>query len=361
MKIVIKVGTHSILSADGIPFKPLMQELVSQIVSMQKAGHHLILVSSGAVASGRKVAQATLGQQYGKTIGEKQLLASLGQPELMRIYDDLFKTHRVLVSQILLTKQDFQTRKHYLNIARLLREIVEHKNIIPIINENDSVAIEELMFTDNDELAGLIAAQMNADKLIILSNVAGVYTDHPEAPSAELIPEIGPDMGWPKVSSIKSTHGRGGMISKLGTARKMSTLGITTHIASINEPAVITRIVQQEAVGTVVLPSKKRSNIKRWIAYNSEKKAGSIVINDPLYALLKEKQPVISLLPIGIGEYRGDFKKGDLIEILSSQGKKIGVGIARYDAAKLADYLGQKDKPAFIHYDQLHIFEEAFL
>lgn len=360
MKIVIKVGTQSILSSDGTPFEPIMEHLVEQIVTLQKAGHHVVLVSSGAVASGRKVAQQLLGRQYGSSIAEKQVLASLGQHELILLYASMFKTHKILASQILLTKQDFQTRKHYLNIARLLRELLEHKNIVPIINENDSVAIEELMFTDNDELAGLIAAQMNADKLIILSNVEGVYTGHPDIPGSEFIPVIGPETGWPNVSSVKSTHGRGGMLSKLGTARKMSNLGITTHIASINHPSVIIRIMEQEQLGTTILPTKKKSNIKRWIAYNDEKKAGSISINPRLFELIRENRRVISILPVGIEQYSGDFKRGDLVEILTLEGQKIGVGLAKYDAIKLGEYLGHQDKPIFIHYDHLHIFQEIF-
>lgn len=355
MKIVIKVGTQSILAEDGTPFEPIMRHLVEQIALLQTAGHHVVLVSSGAVSSGRKVAQQLLGRQYGTSIGEKQVLASLGQHELMRIYASMFKEHQILASQLLLTKQDFQTRKHYLNIARLLREVVHQKNIVPIINENDSVAVEELMFTDNDELAGLIAAQMNSDKLIILSNVEGVYTSHPNNPDSKLIPLINPEKNWPEVSSDKSTHGRGGMISKLGTARKMSTLGITTHIASINQPSVITRIVEQEQLGTTIFPSKKKSNIKRWMAY-SDKQMGSISINACLFEILKENTRVISILPVGIEKCAGDFKKGDLVEILTHEGQKIGVGVAKYDANKLTDNLGQKSKPEFIHYDHLHIF-----
>lgn len=356
MKIVIKVGTQSILASDGTPFEPVMVHLVEQIVSLQQQGHQVILVSSGAVASGRKVAQQHLGKTYGSSIAEKQVLASLGQHELVLLYAGMFKKHKILASQILLTKQDFQTRKHYLNIARLLRELLEHKNLVPVINENDSVAIEELMFTDNDELAGLIAAQTNADKLIILSNVEGVYSGHPEHPDSQLIPEISSATGWPEVSSIKSTHGRGGMISKLGTARKMAGLGITTHIASIAHPSIVTRIVDGEALGTTIVPSKKKSNIKRWIAYNNERKTGSISINLPLLAILQENKRIVSILPVGIAAYSGAFKRGDLVEILAPDGQKIGVGLAKYDAAKLVDYLGQKDKPIFIHYDHLHLF-----
>ncbi|CDZ77610.1 Glutamate 5-kinase 1 [Legionella massiliensis] len=357
MKIVIKVGTQSILSSEGVPFEDVLLHLVEQLVALQQAGHQVVLVSSGAVASGRKAASQLLGRQYGTSIAEKQVLASLGQHELMHLYAVMFRAHKTLVSQLLLTKQDFQTRQHYLNISRLLREILVDKQIIPIINENDSVAIEELMFTDNDELAGLIAAQINADKLIILSNVKGVYSGHPDEPDSQFIPVIDPQQqGWPEVSAVKSQHGRGGMLSKLGTARKMSNLGITTHIASIEHPSVVTKLVEGEALGTTILPSKKKSNIKRWIAFSHDKYTGSIAINPCLYEIIKEKKRVLSILPVGIERFSGDFKRGDLVEIHSRDNQKIGIGIAKYDAAKLKEYIGQKDKPEFIHYDHLHIY-----
>ena len=356
MNIIIKVGTQSILSSDGTPLESIMLQLVEQIVMLQRAGHHVVLVSSGAVASGRKAAYQFLGRQYGSSIGEKQVLASLGQYELMHIYASMFKGYNILAAQLLLTKQDFQTRKHYLNISRLLHELLDHQNIVPIINENDSVAIEELMFTDNDELAGLIAAQMNADKLIILSNVEGVYTGNPNDPSSELISIINPKNSWPEVSAFKSLHGRGGMASKLGTARKMSNLGITTHIASMGQPEVISRIINQESIGTTILPSKKKSNIKRWIAYNTDHNTGSIVINPCLFEIIQENKRVLSILPVGIEKVLGTFKRGDLVDIHTLDGQKIGVGVAKYDAVKLNEFVGQKEKPIFIHYDHLHIF-----
>lgn len=356
MKIVIKVGTQSILSADGTPFEPVMQGLVEQIVSLKNAGHQVILVSSGAVASGRKVAREVLGREYGSLIGEKQLLAALGQPELVHRYTMMFKQYQMLAAQLLLTKNDFQTRQHYLNISRLLRELLEQPQIIPIINENDSVAIEELMFTDNDELAGLIAAQLNADKLIILSNVEGVFTGDPRDPSSSLISIIDPAKNWPEVSSEKSTHGRGGMISKMSTARKMSGLGITTHIASMAEPSVILRIINAEPLGTSILPARKKSSIKRWMACNTNKNRGAIVINPRLATIIRDNQRVLSILPVGIEKSQGDFKRGDLIDIVCREGNTIGIGIARYDSIRLSELLGQKDKPEFIHYDHLHLF-----
>lgn len=355
MKIVIKVGTQAILASDGTVLESIMQTLVEQIATLQKNGHQIILVSSGAVGSGRKVAKELLGKEYGTSTGEKQVLASLGQHELMHVYSQMFKSYGILASQLLLTKQEFHTRQHYLNISRLLKEIIGQKNIIPIINENDSVAIEELMFTDNDELAGLIASQINADKLIILTSVKGVYNGNPSHPDAKLITTINPALdGWPEVSTSKTTHGRGGMITKLGIARKMSDLGITTHICSIHEQNVIKQIMNNEKLGTTILPAKKKSNIKRWIAFSDNKQNGIIFVNSCLFEIIKENKRVISLLPVGIEKVQGDFKKGDLIEICSPLGDKIGVGIARYHSEKLKEYLGQKGKPEFIHYDQLH-------
>ncbi len=356
MKIVVKVGTQSILSDDGKPIESALCAIVEQIVQLQTKGDQVVLVSSGAVGLGRNVARQMLSKEYGSSIEEKQVLASLGQHELMHVYTRMFKQHNILASQLLLTKQDFHTRQNYLNIIRIINAILSHKNIIPIVNENDSVAIEELMFTDNDELAGLIAAQINADKLIILSNVEGVYTGNPNDPHAELIKIIDPKSGWPNISSTKSTQGRGGMISKLSTARKMSKLGIMTHIASMKCGSTITKLVMNERIGTTILPSNKKSNIKRWIAYSTEHKSGSITINNCLYEILKDNKRIISILPIGIENYSGNFKKGDAIEILSSNNKVIGMGLARYDSQKLKELLGQKGKPVFIHYDHLHIF-----
>ena len=260
MKLVIKIGTQSILSQEGIPLESVLSSLAEQIVQLQSQGHQVALVSSGAVGFGRSVARQMLGREYGQSIGEKQLLASLGQHELMRTYAQLFKKHNILASQLLLTKQDFHTREHYRNITRLVAEILAHPNVLPIINENDSVAIEELMFTDNDELSGIIAAQMSADKLIILSNVEGVYTGHPSDPLSTLISTIDPEQGWPNAADDKSEHGRGGMTSKLATARKMSHLGIKTHIASMNTPSVLLKIMKDETIGTTIFPSKQPLN-----------------------------------------------------------------------------------------------------
>lgn len=355
MKIVIKVGTQAILSSQGAIRRRIITSLIEQIATLQKQGHHAVLVSSGAVGSGRRVARDLLQREYGCSIAEKQVLSSLGQHELMHFYSTLFKKHQLLCAQLLLTKQDFHTRQHYLNIARLLREIIADRKIIPIINENDSVAIEELMFTDNDELAGLISAQINADKLIILSSIKGVYDSHPDDPNSKLIPVLNPKDKWHHASSVKTTQGRGGMISKLATARKMSGLGIMAHIADLNEPDVVLRLAQGEQIGTTILPFKKQSNVKRWIAFSTKKHSGSITVNACLLKILEERTKVTSILPVGIAKCSGEFIKGDLVELLAPNGDKIGAGVAKYSSAQLKEILGTPSKPVFIHYDHLYL------
>jgi glutamate 5-kinase len=357
MKIVIKVGTQAILANDGTLQHSVLANLVHQIASLKKSGEHIVLVSSGAVGSGRRIARASLGREYGHSTVEKQLLASLGQPELIHEYAQLFKKYGLLSSQLLLTKQDFYTRQHYLNIAGLLRETFLHSHIVPIVNENDSVAIEELMFTDNDELAGLIAAQLNADKLIILSSVKGIYNGHPDDPQSEIISEINPNDKIDSVSPTKTAQGRGGMVSKISTARKMSTIGVMTHIAHVNEENVILRLVKNERIGTTILPLVKKSNIKRWLAFNFQEPRGRITINACLTDILLEEKRVVSIMPVGIDGFKGEFQKGDVVDLMTPKSVKIGVGIAKYNSDRLKEVLGQKQKPVFIHYDHLHIFD----
>lgn len=356
MTIVIKVGTQAILAENGAPMEKTLENLTGQIAQLMQSGQQVALVSSGAVGSGRHVARGLLSREYGKTTGEKQLLAAMGQHELMRAYAALFAPHGIAVAQLLLTKQDFHTRLHYLNIARLLREVTRQKNVLPIINENDSVSIEELMFTDNDELSGLIAAQMNADKLVILTSVDGVYDGHPDNPQSRKIDIIDPKKDtWPEAHAGKTAQGRGGMATKLGTARKMSDMGIATHIASLKTDNVLLRIAAGEGVGTTVLPRTRKSSLKKWMAFSGSAQGGQITVNAKLADILRSGEKAISLLPVGIESAAGDFKKGDLIDIIDPKGAKIGIGIARYGADRLREYMGQKGKPEIIHYDHLHI------
>jgi glutamate 5-kinase len=191
----------------------------------------------------------------------------------------------------------------------------------------------------------------------VLTTVDGVYDKHPDETGAQLISVIDPSKEdkMPDISSTTSTHGRGGMISKLGVARKLSGLGVTTHIANIANDNVLLNLVKGVAIGSTVIADKKKSNIKRWMAFSDWQKNGSIQVNAGLFDLLKSAKSAISILPVGLEACTGDFSKGDLIEVVSPGKQQIGIGIARYDSKTLRESLGKKNMPEIIHYDHLHI------
>lgn len=354
MKVVIKVGSQSILSPEGKPIMDIIISVIDQIILLQKNGHKVVLVSSGAVALGRGIAKKILGKTYASSIAEKQLLASLGQPQLMTIYTKLCEERGYLAAQLLLTKYDFQTKRSYGNILRLLQKSLDQENIITIINENDSVAVDELMFTDNDELSGIIAAQIGADKLLLLTTTDGVYDKNPSELNAKLIPILKLNDVLPDTSG-KSSLGRGGMSSKINTARKMARAGIMTHIATLNHPNIISELILSSTeIGTRIIPEQKQTSRKKFLAFNQGHSEYTITVNWGLVKVLA-KHSATSILPIGIEKTHGEFKRGDVIEILNPDGVKIGVGVAKYNASKLLEFIGGHNHPEFIHYDYLHV------
>lgn len=355
MKVVIKVGSQAILSESGVAQLAVIDNIIAQITQVIAAGHQVVLVSSGAVGLGRGISRELLNREYGSHVADKQLLACIGQPQLMAHYTQICQNHGFLAAQLLLTKYDFQTKRSYINILRLLQKALAQANVLIIVNENDSVAVDELMFTDNDELAGIIAAQIGADKLLLLTSIAGVYDRNPAEAGAQLIKEISLKDTLPDVSG-KTRLGRGGMSSKLNTGRKMAQIGVMTHIVDIAETAVISRLIlNDEMIGTRVIPANREAARKKFLAFNQGEVQAQITINSGLAAVLADTERSTSILPVGIIAYNGEFKRGDLIEILNPDGSKIGIGVARYNAAKLSEYLGGKNHPPFIHYDYLHL------
>lgn len=355
MKIVIKVGSQAILSESGEVQIAVIENIIAQIIQVIAAGHQVILVSSGAVGLGRGMSRQVINREFGSLVADKQLLASIGQPQLMAHYTGICQNHGFLAAQLLLTKYDFQTKRSYINILRLLQKGLSQPNVLIIVNENDSVAVDELMFTDNDELAGIIAAQIGADKLLLLTSIAGVYDRNPLAAGAQLLKEITLKDALPDLNG-KTGLGRGGMSSKLNTARKMAQIGVMTHIADIAERDIILRLVlKNEMIGSRVIPANKEAARKKFLAFNQGNTQAQITVNSGLVAVLADMERSTSILPVGIITYSGEFKRGDLIEILSPDGIKIGVGVARYNSAKLGEYLGGKNHPPFIHYDYLHL------
>jgi len=356
LNLVVKIGTAALGASDGMPDAKLLGALVAELAALKKAGHQVILVTSGAVGTGRALTKKNKALGHCDPVAERQILASLGQAKLITLYQDLLTRHGLLASQILLTKQDFRTREHHKHMAHLFAALQKQPHLLPIVNENDSVTVEELMFTDNDELAGLLAAMINADRLIILSHIAGVYDRAPDEKDAQIIPLVDwKDKGRKAETKGKSQSGRGGMASKLSVARKMADLGIRTHIASAREANVISRLLDDENLGTTVVPAQgKRNAVKRWLASEVNRAPATVTANECLAEMIRKPGQTLSILPVGLVKITGSFEKGDLVQINDEKGEALALGVARCDAAALKASLGKKQQAVFIHHDQLH-------
>jgi len=333
-----------------------MGSLVKQLGLMRQQKVQLILVSSGAVAFGRK--EVALPEKL-DTVLKKQIWASAGQIELIQTYKKLFALEGITVAQILVTKEDFRDRKHYLNMKNCLEGLIS-QNIIPIINENDTVAITELMFTDNDELASLTAAMVNADTLMLLTNVDGVYDGPPTDPDSKLIPYIGSKIPEfiQAISPVKSSFGRGGMLTKLSMAKKSADLGIQVVIANGKKENILFDILKKEVSFTFFEPRTSKHSPKKWLAHAEHYFKGEVIVNEGAKtALFSEK--ISSLLPVGINSLSGTFSKGDIIRIKDEHGNILGLGKAEYSNPILQERLGQKNQKPFIHYDYLYLFQHG--
>jgi glutamate 5-kinase len=356
MRIVVKIGTQSLLSPDKTLDHDMVRRLADQVFLLRRRGIGVVLVSSGAVGAGRALWRNNIRpHKIGDPVLEKQILAAIGQTSLIESYNAALSRHGMLAAQILLTRHDFRHRRHGVNLGRMLEKLMTEPDIVPIVNENDSVAVEELVFTDNDELAGLLAPHIGADRLIILTDVDGVYDI--AGAKKRVIPEIDFSKGGAAAvnTSLMTGDGRGGMASKLETARKLARAGIATHIARARDADILVRIMEGEAVGTRIPASRRPKPVKRWLAAGVPDMRGRIVANAPLAAKLREKAQALSLLPVGIVSIATPFDQDDVVEIIDETGKRIGHGVARYDSKTLADYLGAQKKPVFIHYNELHI------
>lgn len=352
-KLVIKVGTNVLTRKDGLLDITSISHLVDQVVALKKQNVQIILVSSGAVGAGKTLVQ--LSEDANKVVS-RQVYAAVGQIKLMNIYTNLLANYDLFCAQVLATKEDFRDRIHYLNMKECFRALLRDE-IIPIVNENDVIAVSELMFTDNDELAGLIAAMTNADGLVILSNVDGIYDGHPEDPSSKVIPTItfGDKKHLAAITPTRSSFGRGGMHTKARIAQKAASVGITTYIANGKKANILSDILTVDFNGTRFEANTKLSNVKKWIAYNETEGRGSVFINKGAAEVLGDPQQISSLLPVGITKIEGHFEKGDIIRILDDKKRPIGMGIAQYGSATALNYVGLKGKKALIHYDYLFI------
>ncbi|MBE2200625.1 MAG: glutamate 5-kinase [Anaerolinea sp.] len=336
-RIVIKLGTSVLTGGTTQLNRPHMVELARQCAHLHRQGKDVIVCTSGAIAAGReRLNFPTLPA----TITSKQLLAAVGQSRLMLMWESFFEIYGIHVGQILLTRADVEDRRRFLNARDTLQALLEH-HLIPIINENDAVAIEEIKVGDNDNLSALVAILAEADLLLLLTDQPGLFTADPRTnPDAQLIPEVHTidatlrDLARGSVSGL----GVGGMITKLQAADAARRAGADVIIAAGHAPNAITRAVAGESIGTR-FPSLAHplENRKRWI-FAGTKPAGRLVIDAGAKRALLENGR--SLLPAGIVRVEGDFQRGDTVSITALDNSELARGIVRYGSSDLAQIAG---------------------
>jgi glutamate 5-kinase len=360
-RIVVKVGSSSVAYANGKPNLDQIGSLVRQLSGLHKQGKEVMLVTSGAIGTGAGRLGLT-GRP--RTIPAKQAAAAVGQGILMHIYEKLFSDYGVTVGQVLLTREDFSDRRRFLNAGNTLHALLQF-GVIPVINENDTVAVDEIKLGENDTLSALVAGLVDAELLILLSDIQGLYTADPRKDhDAKLIREVGEIT--PAIESLAggvgSKMGSGGMITKIQAARIASHSGVFTVLTSTSEKDIILRIMAGEQVGTVFLPSaNKLENKKRWIAYSSAL-CGKIHVDDGAAAALVKKGK--SLLPSGVTAAEGVFEIGSTVSIVGPDQREIGRGITCYSSVEIdlikgsqtkeiSRILGYKDYDEVVHRNNL--------
>jgi glutamate 5-kinase len=340
-RIIVKLGTNLLTGGGDQLDLPRIQALIDQVAQLRKDGVEVLLVTSGAVAAGR----ARLGPtRVRRDIPFRQVLAAVGQSQLMQAYDAMFAKHGIVVAQALLTRNDLSDRLSYLNARNTLLALLHYK-VVPIINENDAVAVEELAETrigENDTLAALTANLVDADLLVILMTRAGLFTADPSVdPTAILVPRVERiDAGIEAYASGSERNGTGGMITKLHAARLATAGGADVVIASGNEPSILSRLVQGEAIGTFFPAQADRlESRKRWILSGLAIR-GSLLVDDGAATALRERKT--SLLPAGVREIAGSFARGDTVAIVSPSEARIACGITNYSSEELTLIRGAK-------------------
>ena len=357
MTITIKIGSNVLTQSDGMLHVERMGNLVREIATLHAQGHKVILVTSGAVAAGRSMAK---NYQDLDPVSQRQLLSSIGQVKLIDTYKKLFDQYDINIGQILVTKQDFRTREHYLNMRNCISTLWDN-NVIPVVNENDAVSVTALMFTDNDELSGLLASMMDCQKLFILSNIDGIYNGDPKSPDSFVITDITPRTNVAQfIQTTKSNFGRGGMLTKCRIARKTADSGIDVYIANGTRPQVITRLVNgdKDFVCTHFTAGDHSPAVKKWIAYSDGFTKATVIVNQGAAAALRDHKKAASLLYPGIVKIEGEFKKDDLLLIKDEDGVTIGVGRVSIDKDRLMKLGSPKHSKPVIHYDYLYIYPD---
>jgi glutamate 5-kinase len=366
-RIVVKVGS-GVLSRGGIGLhRPTLQALASCLARVRGRGVETILVSSGAILAGMEALGLT---ERPRELPLKQAAAAVGQSHLMRAYEEAFQPCGLRVAQILLTQEDLRHRGRYLNARNTLFTLLG-LHVLPIVNENDTVAVREIQFGDNDTLSALVAHLAQADLLVILTDTDGVFTADPHRdPSARLIPLVRPQDAISSfcAEDTGSAASIGGMTSKVRAAHRAAVAGIPTVVASGRTPESVEAILRGEEVGTLFLPSRSRmQSRKRWLAFASQPRGGIVVDAGARGALVSGGK---SLLPSGIRGTQKTFRGGDVVSLLDLAGQEFGRGLTNYSrdevdkikglhSDEIASVLGHKPYDEVIHRDNLVILEAS--
>lgn len=363
-RIVIKVGTSTITYANGKRNFSQIDRLAREISDLQNQGKEMILVTSGAVAVG--VDRMGLPGKP-KTIPGKQAAAAVGQGVLMHTYEKFFADYGQIVAQVLITKTEAIDRHRYTNTRNTFMELMRQR-VIPIVNENDVVALDELKIGDNDNMSALVAGIVDADLVIILSDVDGLYTANPQThPDAFIVPEVAEITPEIEASAggVGSARGTGGMATKIQAAKAATSSGIHLVIASGTEKNAITRVLQGEELGTLFVSRENRLQFrKRWLAFGA-KIAGSIVVDDGCAKAIR-KAGGCSILPAGVFAVQGEFLPGSTVSVIDKDAHELARGLVHYSSAELeqikgcnsgeiANILGHKNFDEVIHRDDLVI------
>lgn len=352
MIVVTKIGTSSITDERGELDDAALLKLASELAAVHRAGHRVVLVSSGAIAAGLPA----LGLHDRPTdLGTLQAVAAVGQPRLMERYAAIFAQHGVVAAQVLLTPHDFIQRSQYLHARETLGRLLE-LGVLPVVNENDTIADDEIRYGDNDRLAALVAHLVGADVLVMLTDTPGLFTADPrhdeEASLIEEIVEV--DAALEAVAGGAGTvRGSGGMASKLAAAKIAAWSGVRAVIGGASEPGVVLDAVEGRAVGTVVQPRSKRlPSRKLWIAF-AQGSAGRIVVDDGARVALVERGR--SLLPAGVREVEGEFAREQPVEVVAD-GRVFAKGLSRYGARELREVAGRRtvDLPEGSPHEVIH-------
>jgi len=346
-RVVVKVGTNLLTAGGDAVEGSFISDLARQIAGLKERSLDVILVTSGAVAAGGEPLLRTARPDHlnPRSMPYRQVLASLGQTQLMRIYESRFAEYGIVVGQVLISRGDIQSRLGYLNIRNTLTALLE-VGAVPVVNENDVAAVEELerqVYGDNDRLSAMVANLIDADMLILLGEVEGMFTADPYSnPDASLIPEVERiDEVEFVAGAAHDSRGRGGMASKVAAARLATGSGTRVVIASGRVPDVLLELCSGQAIGTVFRPTGNRvESRKRWILTGASESRGSIVVDAGAARALRDQGR--SLLPAGVVSVAGDFERGDIIAVMGPDGGVFAWGLANYPSSDVAAIMGKR-------------------